>query len=46
MPLGRFGILEELAATMAFLASGDFGFITASVFPLDGGIQHAFTVPE
>ena len=46
MPLGRFGTLEELAGTVAFLASADSGFITASVFPLDGGIQHAFTVPE
>jgi NAD(P)-dependent dehydrogenase (short-subunit alcohol dehydrogenase family) len=46
MPLGRFGTLEELASTVAFLASEDSGFITASVFPIDGGIQHAFTVPE
>jgi NAD(P)-dependent dehydrogenase (short-subunit alcohol dehydrogenase family) len=46
MPLGRFGTLEEIAGTVAFLASEDSGFITASVFPLDGGIQHAFTVPE
>jgi NAD(P)-dependent dehydrogenase (short-subunit alcohol dehydrogenase family) len=46
MPLGRFGTLEELAGTVAFLASEDSGFITASVFPIDGGIQHAFTVPE
>jgi len=46
MPLGRFGKLEELAGTVAFLASEDSGFITASVFPIDGGIQHAFTVPE
>jgi len=46
MPLGRFGTLDELAGTVAFLASEDSGFITASVFPIDGGIQHAFTVPE
>jgi NAD(P)-dependent dehydrogenase (short-subunit alcohol dehydrogenase family) len=46
MPLGRFGTLEELAGTVAFLASEDSGFITASVFPIDGGIPHAFTVPE
>ncbi len=45
MPLGRFGTLEEIAGTVAFLASKDSGFITASVFPLDGGIQNAFTVP-
>ena len=46
MPLGRFGKLDELAGTVAFLASEYSGFITASVFPLDGGIQHAFTIPE
>lgn len=46
MPLGRFGTLEEIAGTVAFLASKDSGFVTASVFPLDGGIQSAFTVPE
>ncbi len=46
MPLGRFGTLEEIAGTIAFLASEDSGFITASVFPLDGGIQNAFTVAK
>jgi NAD(P)-dependent dehydrogenase (short-subunit alcohol dehydrogenase family) len=46
MPLGRFGTLEQIAGTVAFLASSDSGFITASVFPLDGGIQNAFTVPD
>ncbi len=45
MPFGRFGTLDELAGTVAYLASDDAGFITASVFPLDGGIQGAFTVP-
>ncbi len=46
MPFGRFGTLDELAGTVAFLASDDSGFITASVFPIDGGIQRGFTVPE
>ncbi len=46
MPLGRFGTLDELAGTAAYLASDDAGFVTASVFPLDGGIQGAFTIPE
>ena len=46
MPMGRFGTLDEIAGTVAFLASDDSGFITASVFRLDGGIQNAFTVPE
>ncbi|WP_073970371.1 SDR family oxidoreductase [Serratia ficaria] len=46
MPMGRFGTLEELAATVAYLASDDAGFVTATSFPINGGIQVAFTVPE
>ncbi|NYJ76358.1 SDR family oxidoreductase [Allobranchiibius huperziae] len=45
-PMGRFGTLAEAAATVAFLASDDAGFITAAAIPLDGGITRAFTVPE
>jgi NAD(P)-dependent dehydrogenase (short-subunit alcohol dehydrogenase family) len=45
MPFGRFGSLDELAGTIAYLASDDAGFVTASSFPIDGGIQAAFTVP-
>jgi NAD(P)-dependent dehydrogenase (short-subunit alcohol dehydrogenase family) len=45
-PMGRFGSLEEAAATVAFLASDEAGFITAASVPLDGGINGAFTVPE
>ena len=46
MPMGRFGTLEELAATVAYLASDDAGFVTASIFPINGGIPGAFTVAE
>ena len=46
MPFGRFGTLDELAGAVAFLASEDSGFVTASVFPIDGGIQNGFTVPD
>ncbi|WP_202617980.1 SDR family oxidoreductase [Aureimonas leprariae] len=46
MPMGRFGTLEELAATAAYLASDDAGFVTAGSFPLNGGIPGAFTVPD
>jgi NAD(P)-dependent dehydrogenase (short-subunit alcohol dehydrogenase family) len=46
MPLGRFGTVAELAATAAYLASDDSGFVTASSFPLNGGIHSAFTVPD
>jgi NAD(P)-dependent dehydrogenase (short-subunit alcohol dehydrogenase family) len=45
-PMGRFGTLAEAAATIAFLASDESGFITAAAVPLDGGITTAFTVPE
>ena len=45
-PMGRFGSLDEAAATVAFLASDDAGFITGGAIPLDGGITNAFTVPD
>ena len=44
-PMGRFGTLEEMAGTVAYLASDDSGFVTGAAFPLDGGITSAFTVP-
>jgi NAD(P)-dependent dehydrogenase (short-subunit alcohol dehydrogenase family) len=44
--MGRFGTLDEAAATVAFLASDDVRFITAAAVPLDGGITSAFTVPD
>jgi NAD(P)-dependent dehydrogenase (short-subunit alcohol dehydrogenase family) len=44
-PMGRFGTPEELAGTVAYLASDDSGFVTGAAFPLDGGITSAFTVP-
>lgn len=46
MPLGRFRSLEEIAGTVAYLASSDSGFVTADVFPIHGGIPSAFTIPE
>ena len=46
MPLGRFGTIEELAGTVAYLASDDAGFVTASTFPINGGIPGAFTVAQ
>jgi NAD(P)-dependent dehydrogenase (short-subunit alcohol dehydrogenase family) len=45
MPLGRFGRVEEIAGTVAYLASDDAGFVTASAFPVDGGIAGAYTIP-
>ena len=45
IPLGRFGEAEELAAAVAFLASDDSSFITASNFLVDGGISGAYVTP-
>jgi 3-oxoacyl-[acyl-carrier protein] reductase len=38
VPLGRFGSMDEVAATVAFLASNDAGYITGAVVPVDGGL--------
>lgn len=45
IPMGRFGQASEIAAAVAFLASDDSSFITASNFLVDGGITGAYTTP-
>jgi len=45
VPLGRFAEAEEIAAAVAFLASDDAAFVTASNFLVDGGISGAYVTP-
>jgi len=45
VPMGRFGQPEEIAAAVAFLASDDASFITASTFLVDGGLTAAYVTP-
>src|SRR5437016_10832617 len=45
IPMGRFGTPEEIAGAVAFLASDDASFITASTFLVDGGITGAYVTP-
>jgi NAD(P)-dependent dehydrogenase (short-subunit alcohol dehydrogenase family) len=45
VPMGRFAEPAEIAAAVAFLASDDSSFITASQFLVDGGIAGAYVTP-
>ena len=44
-PVGRRGRVEDVAATVAFLASDDSAFYTGADFNLDGGITAGMKVP-
>ena len=45
VPMGRFAEPDEIAAAVAFLASDDSSFMTASTFLVDGGISGAYVTP-
>lgn len=38
VPLGRMGTVDEIAATVVFLASQEAAYITGAVIPVDGGL--------
>ncbi|MGO8891360.1 MAG: SDR family oxidoreductase, partial [Streptosporangiaceae bacterium] len=38
VPLGRYAVAAEVAATVVFLAGPDAGYITGAVIPVDGGL--------
>ncbi len=45
VPAGRFAEAAEIAAAVAFLASDDASFITATSLTVDGGITAAYVTP-
>jgi NAD(P)-dependent dehydrogenase (short-subunit alcohol dehydrogenase family) len=45
VPMGRFGLPEEIANGALFLASDESSFVTASTFLIDGGLSAAYTTP-
>jgi NAD(P)-dependent dehydrogenase (short-subunit alcohol dehydrogenase family) len=46
IPMGRFGLAEEMAKAALFLASDDASYVTGADFLVDGGITAAYVTPE
>ncbi len=46
IPMGRFGLAEEMAKAALFLASDDSSYVTGADFLVDGGITAAYVTPE
>jgi NAD(P)-dependent dehydrogenase (short-subunit alcohol dehydrogenase family) len=45
VPMGRFGLAQEIANAALFLASDESSFVTATSMLVDGGISGAYTTP-
>jgi len=45
IPMGRFGLAQEIAKGVVFLASDESSFMTGSSFVIDGGITAAYVTP-
>eukprot|EP01116_Phalansterium_solitarium_P003561 TRINITY_DN14380_c0_g1_i1.p1 TRINITY_DN14380_c0_g1~~TRINITY_DN14380_c0_g1_i1.p1 ORF type:complete len:287 (-),score=119.41 TRINITY_DN14380_c0_g1_i1:232-1092(-) len=45
IPMGRFGLAEEIAKAALFLASEESSYMTGSTFLVDGGITSAYVTP-
>jgi NAD(P)-dependent dehydrogenase (short-subunit alcohol dehydrogenase family) len=46
IPMGRFGLAEEMARAALFLASDESSYTTGATFLVDGGITAAYVTPE
>jgi NAD(P)-dependent dehydrogenase (short-subunit alcohol dehydrogenase family) len=45
VPMGRFGLAEEIANAVLFLASDESSYVNATEFLVDGGLAGAYTTP-
>jgi len=46
IPMGRFGLAEEMAQAALYLASAESSYVTGTSFMVDGGITAAYVTPE
>jgi NAD(P)-dependent dehydrogenase (short-subunit alcohol dehydrogenase family) len=46
VPMGRFGLAEEMANAATFLASDESSYMTGSTFAVDGGITSAYVTSD